>query len=92
MFNYYNSIQYVNGIDSARAYQTQPNQSVILMDSNEDKFYLVRADASNFKTVDEYAFTKIEPKVTTYVTHEEFDELKKTIESLKGAYHEQHDE
>ena len=85
MFNYYpySGIQYVNGKESAQAFQTQPNQSVLLMDSNEDKFYIVRADASNFKTVEEFTFKKVEEKKTTYVTAEEFNELKATLETYK---------
>ena len=76
-------IQYVNGRASAEAYMTQPNEEVLLMDSNEDKFYIVKADASNFKSIREYAFTPIEEKVTSYVTHDEFDELKKMLEGYK---------
>ena len=83
MYNFYSGIQYVNGIESARAYQTQPNQSILLMDSNEDKFYIVRADASNFKSIEQYEFKKIEEKKVSFVTHEEFDELKELIKSLK---------
>ena len=76
-------IQYVNGKQSAEAYQTQPNQEVLLMDSNEDKFYIVKTDASNFKTIETYTFAKEEEKKVSYVTHEEFDGLKKMLEEYK---------
>ena len=76
-------IQYVNGRQSAEAYQTQPNQEVLLMDNNEDKFYIVRSDASNFKTTETYTFSREEEKKTSFVTHEEFDELTKMLEEYK---------
>lgn len=76
-------IQYVNGRQSAEAYQTQPNQEVLLMDKNEDKFYIVRSDASNFKSIETYTFTKEDEKKTSYVTHEEFDEMRKMLEEYR---------
>ena len=82
-FTQNNNIQYVNGKASAEAYNTQPNQSVLLMDSNEDRFYIVRSDASNFKTIEEYEFHKVEEKKTSYVTQDDFNELKALVESYK---------
>ena len=76
-------ILYVNGLESAKAFNTQPNQAVILMDSNEDIFYIVKSDASNFKTIKEYTFKEKESTQPTFVTHEEFDELKKLLEDYK---------
>ena len=73
----------VNGKESANAFQTQPNQTAWLMDNNEDKFYIVTSDSSNFKTVDEYTFKKVEEKKTSYVTVEEFNELKTMLEEYK---------
>ena len=79
--------QYVNGRESALAFSTKPNQKYILMDSNEDVFYLVSTDASNFKTIKTYSFTeKAEDTTkadTAFVTKEEFEELKKTVEDFK---------
>ena len=79
-------IQYVNGKASAEAYQTQPNQKVLLMDSNEDKFYIVTTDASNFKSIETFRFSKEEEKAPSFVTHEEFDELKKMLEDYKPLF------
>jgi hypothetical protein len=75
------AIQYVNDRASAENYQMQPNSSVILMDSNVDRFYLKKADASGSCTVTAYDFHEAEeePK-TEYVTRKEFNELKKLIE------------
>ena len=40
----------VKGIDSVRMYPTQPNSRVALFDEDDDVFYVVRTDASNFKS------------------------------------------
>ena len=82
------SVQYVNGRQSADNYQMQPNSSVILMDSTRDRFYLKKADASGAWTIDEYDFCKAEEdKVSEYVTREEFDELKKSVEEKRYEQH-----
>lgn len=76
-----NSIQYVNGVDSARAYQIPPNSSVLLMDSTMDRFYVKKSDASGFSTVDAYDFHRAEDKpiATDYVSRQEFEDLKNKI-------------
>lgn len=74
-------IQYVNGFESAKAYQIMPNTSVLLMDSSMDRFYVKKADASGFSTVDAYDFVKAQDKpiVNDYVSRAEFDELKQEL-------------
>lgn len=44
-----NQIQFVNGIESAKAFTLGPNQSVILMDSNKPVFYQKQAETSRRK-------------------------------------------
>lgn len=75
------SIQYVNGLDSAKAYQIAPNSSVLLMDSAMDRFYVKKSDASGFSTVDIYDFHKAEEKHVTadFVSRQEFEELRSKI-------------
>jgi hypothetical protein len=78
-----NDIQFVNGLESAQAYQMQPNSKQILMDSNQARFYLVQTDAAGMKSVKSYDFQESEqPKqlsVNDYVTREEFEQLKASI-------------
>ena len=76
-----NSIQYVNGVDSARAYQILPNSSVLLMDSTMDRFYIKKSDASGFSTVDAYDFHRAEDKpiMTDFVSRQEFEDLRNKI-------------
>ena len=51
-----NQVQYVNGMESAKAYSLRPNESAILMDSNNPIFYHVQADASGYRTIKAYQF------------------------------------
>lgn len=43
MFNYYQNINWVQGLEGAKAYQIYPNSSVILMDSeNDNTWWIIR--------------------------------------------------
>ncbi len=84
----------VNGIDSAKAYQTQPNSTVALFDSNEDIMYIKSTDASNFPTIRRFRFIE-EPEVVAkpieqYVTISEFEKFKEEIlngkQSIQQSY------
>lgn len=80
------SIQYVNGKQSAEAYQMPANSSVILMDSNQARFYMKQTDASGIATIKTYDFKETEAeKPTEYVTKQEFEKFK---QSMKGVKHE----
>ena len=78
-----NQLTQVNGIDSARAYPTQPNSTYALFDSNEDIMYIKSTDASNFPTIRRFRFIEEAdtPKVeeNKYVTVEEFNTFKEEI-------------
>ena len=77
------TVQYVNGRASVDNYTMQPNSSVILMDSTKDTFYIKRADASGSCTVEAYDFHKAEEETKTeYVTREEFDKLKTSLDKV----------
>ena len=80
------TIQYVNGKQSAESYQMPANSSVILMDSNLARFYMKQTDASGISTIKSYDFKESEEeKPTEYVTKQEFEKFKA---SVKGARHE----
>lgn len=80
------SIQYVNGKQSAESYQMPANSSVILMDSNLPRFYMKQTDASGLATIRSYDFKETEEeKPAEYVTKSEFESFK---EEMKGAIHE----
>ena len=80
------NIQYVNDRKSAESYQLPANSSVILMDSNQARFYMKQTDASGIATIKAYDFKEAEAeKPKEYVTKEEFEKFKA---NLKGARHE----
>lgn len=72
----------VNGLDSAKAYQTQPNSQVALFDANEDTMYIKTTDASNFPTIRIFKFSEVtetEIKDERYVTMDEFNKFKEEL-------------
>lgn len=79
-------IQYVNDKQSAEAYPMPVNSSVILMDSNQARFYMKQTDASGMTTVRAYDFKEAEDeKPVEYVTKAEFEKFKA---NMKGGRHE----
>ena len=80
------NIQYVNGKSSAETYQMSPNSSVILMDSNQARFYMKQTDASGVATIRSFDFKETEEeKPAEYVTKSEFESFKA---EMKGVKHE----
>lgn len=75
----------VNGIESAKAYPTQPNSMVALFDENEDVFYIKSTDASNFPTIRKYRFVEETDKKeneidsSKFVTVDEFSKFKEEV-------------
>lgn len=85
------SIKYVNGKESANAYQMQPNTSVLLMDSNNPKFYIKTSDASGFCTVRTFNFSEeTEANSDKYITREEFEKFKNSLTEVKHESNNEH--
>lgn len=80
-----NQVQYVNGMESAKAYSLRPNESAILMDSNNPIFYHVQADASGYRTIKEYQFQEVheDRPEDIYLTKKEFQEWISSIQNRK---------
>ena len=79
-------IPYVNDKQSAEAYQMPASSSVILMDSNQARFYLKQTDASGVATIKAFDFKEAESeKPVEYVTKAEFEKFKA---NMKGGRHE----
>ena len=74
-----NGINWVQGIEGAKSYPVAPNATVMLMDSNENTFYIKNADATGRPTVTLYDFqerkvgkdTTEQNKTADFVTKEE---------------------
>lgn len=74
-----NGINWVQGIEGAKAYPIAPNANVMLMDSNEQVFYIKSADATGRPTVTLYDYkerkvgddTTTQNKTADFVTRDE---------------------
>ena len=84
MFNYYQNINWVQGLEGARAYQIYPNSSVILMDSeNDNTMYIKTSDHLGISKIRTFKYEEVEEVQKNYVTREE------VLEMLKGVNNEQ---
>lgn len=90
-------IQWVQGEIGARAFPVSPGASVLLMDSDENRFFIKSADASGmplplrmFSYTEEVATQSHENKpidTSNFVTREEFEQWKS---NQKRRHNEQH--
>lgn len=88
------TIEYVNGIEGAKAYFMQPNSTKLLLDSDSQFFYIKKSDMQNKATIKVFEYREVEtdgakPKETKpdidlsgYVKKKDFDSLKKLVEKL----------
>ena len=75
-------LQFVNGIESARMYQVEPNSKTILMDRDKPRFYLVEADAAGQRRVEAYDFQAAEEPKPEFAGMEELENLRSAYESI----------
>ena len=83
---------WVTGIEGAKSYLVAPNTTVMLMDSEGQRFYIKSSDQSGmpmpiriFDYQEQTASTGDKmSQVETYVTRKEFEELEKRIAKLGG--------
>ena len=74
-----NGINWVQGIEGAKAYPVAPNANVMLMDSSANTFYIKSADATGRPTISLYDYeerkvgndTTTQNKTSDFVTKEE---------------------
>lgn len=85
------SIVWVQGESGAKAYPVAPGNTVLLMDSENNQFYIKSLDASGKPTTRTYVYEeKVEENEKVheekpqndFVTREEFTELKKQLDDL----------
>ena len=84
------SIIWVNGIEGAKGYQIPPNSNVLLMDSENKRFYIKTSDNIGMCDVKSFEFQEVDKPTTKnnivdnieeYVNKKEFEELKTKVES-----------
>lgn len=76
--NQNNNIIFVQGEVVAKSFQLQPNQSVMLLDNDDSKFYIKTTDSTGMSTLKAYRFEEIKEASggsieNKYVTKEEFN-------------------
>lgn len=101
-YNQNNGINWVQGENGARSWIVAPNNTVLLMDSEENKFYIKTADISGMPNLRAFEYTEISPNKSPqkntedFITRTEWDTLVGKIDALerklskrKGADNEQ---
>ena len=86
-----NTYAFVNGVEGAKSFQVAPNQSVMLMDSEQPIAYKKTANGMGQASIQYFRLTEIseeeargkkpEPPVE-YVLKSDFDDLVKKVKSL----------
>lgn len=94
-----NGILWVQGEAGAKSYLVAPNASVLLMDSEGQRFYLKSVDGNGMPTMKTFEYTEVSQKPAQnavpvenipgkYVTREEFQALQGNYNELQSQYKE----
>lgn len=85
-------IVWVQGESGAKSFLVAPNKSVLLMDSESEKFYIKTSDASGmplplrvFKYEEVKALNEPNTKPEDYVTRTEYEDLISKIEDIEKS-------
>lgn len=87
-----NGIQWVQGIEGAKAFQLMPNSNTVLLDSENDVFYIKTCDNIGMCNLRIFKYDEItdipkqshEPDLSQFVTRQEVEEMIQSIKSLGG--------
>lgn len=85
-FNYprvNNGINWVQGLEGAKAYPMMPNSNVILMDQESDTFYIKTCDNVGMCNLRTFKYQEEIQKTNDYITRSELEEI------LRGIKNEQ---
>lgn len=89
------NITFVNGIEGAKAFQLSPNSSVLMMDSENQKFYVKTTDNLGVAKITSYSFAEdeisggnkgkdtAEAANVVQLTSEEYNEILQNLVDLK---------
>lgn len=86
-----NSIIWVQGEEGAKAYMVAPGNSVLLMDSEDNFFFIKSVDQSGMPSMRKFAYQEItgekygnslDVQVSEYVEKTEFENLKKEVAGI----------
>lgn len=94
MYNYYETIKWVQGLNGAKSYQLMPNSNVVLMDSENDNiFYIKSSDNLGMSKVRTFKYEEIieQPTVAKeYVTKDELIAMLKEIKNEQTVSRNEH--
>ena len=92
-YNGQNGLHWVQGEASAKAWLIAPNTSVLLMDSESQRFYIKSADASGMPTMRTFEYNELKAETSPlahsmgnggdFITRAELNELNGKIEALE---------
>lgn len=93
------NITFVNGIEGAKAFQLRPNSSVLLMDSDNSKFYVKSTDNLGIANISSYSFVEDknlpienvaanQPSNTGEQNTKLYEEMKSKIDELESKVDE----
>ena len=79
----------VAGLSEARGFNLNPGESVVLIDANDDIFYIKECDEIGKSTTRSFMYEEIEQEETASgVTKKEFDKLSGDVNELKAMVKE----
>jgi len=79
----------VAGLSEARGFTLNPGESVVLIDANDDIFYIKECDEIGKSTTRSFMYEEIEQEETTSgVSKKEFDKLSGDVNELKAMVKE----
>ena len=79
----------VNGISEARSFNLNPGESVVLIDANDDVFYIKECDEIGKSTTKSFMYEECEMEETSGgVSKKEFDKLTGDVKELKSLVKE----
>ncbi|MBO7731533.1 MAG: hypothetical protein J6S67_03250 [Methanobrevibacter sp.] len=74
----------VAGLNEARSFNLNPGESIVLIDSNDDFFYIKECDDIGKSTTRSFKYEEIEiEEKTGSVSKKEFDKLSNDVKELK---------
>jgi len=86
--NYNNQYAYVNGIEGAKAYLMNPNQTILLMDSNQPIFYLKTSNGLGQATIRIFEFKEVLQNKSNnqgYALKSDLEAIVSRLEALEGV-------
>ena len=79
----------VAGLSEARGFNLNPGESVVLIDANDDVFYIKECDEIGKATTRSFKYEEVElEEKSNAVSKKEFDKLSSDVKELKGMIKE----